>query len=173
MQPDDEYRMIFSKNLNHYLAVNGKKQSDVINDLNVNKSAISSWCNGTRLPRMSKIQMLADYLNINISDLIEENCQTNNYFEYTVEDDAMFPILDIGDTALVYKKETIENNATYLIKLNNSYTIRKIVESTDKTYYILSAMNYGYKPITIKKDDIKKIKIIGKVVKAENRSAFK
>lgn len=173
MQLDDEYRMIFSKNLNHYLTVKGKKQSDIIADLNINKSAISSWCNGTRLPRMNKIQLLADYLNINISDLIEENCKNNNYFEYTVEDDAMFPILDVGDTALIYVQEIIENKATHLIKLNSKSTIRKIVESDDKTYYTLLAMNHGYKPINISKANIGKITIIGKVVKAENRSAFK
>lgn len=173
MQPDDEYKMIFSKNLNHYLAVNKKKQSDIIADLKINKSAISSWCNGTRLPRMNKIQMLADYLNVNISDLIEENCKKNDYFQYTVEDDAMFPILDIGDTALIHMQKTVENNATYLINLDNTPTIRKIVEANDKNHYTLSAMNHGYKPITIKKEDIKKIKIIGRVIKAENTSAFK
>ena len=50
--PEESYKMIFSKNLNHYMKVNEKTQSDLVNDLNFNKSAVSTWCNGTRLPRM-------------------------------------------------------------------------------------------------------------------------
>ena len=70
--PEESYKMIFSKNLNHYMKVNEKTQSDLVNDLNFNKSAVSTWCNGTRLPRMDKVEILAQYFNINRSDLIEE-----------------------------------------------------------------------------------------------------
>lgn len=66
------YRKIFSKNLKYYMSINDKTQIDIINDLGINKSAISTWCNGTRLPRMDKIDMLAKYFHINRSDLIEE-----------------------------------------------------------------------------------------------------
>jgi len=79
---DDKYKKIFSKNLNHYMDLNGKTQTDIINDLDINKSAISSWCNGTRLPRMNKVELLANYLNITVSDLIGDNDENNNYFEY-------------------------------------------------------------------------------------------
>ena len=54
------------------MKVNEKTQSDLVNDLNFNKSAVSTWCNGTRLPRMDKVEILAQYFNINRSDLIEE-----------------------------------------------------------------------------------------------------
>lgn len=70
--PEESYKMIFSKNLNHYMKVNDKTQSDLVNDLNFNKSAVSTWCNGSRLPRMDKVEILAQYFNINRSDLIEE-----------------------------------------------------------------------------------------------------
>lgn len=69
---DDYYKKIFSKNLKYYMEINKKSQVDLINDLGINKSAISTWCNGTRLPRMDKVDMLAKYFNINRSDLIEE-----------------------------------------------------------------------------------------------------
>ncbi len=69
---DDYYKKIFSKNLKYYMEINKKTQVDLINDLGINKSAISTWCNGTRLPRMDKVDMLAKYFNINRSDLIEE-----------------------------------------------------------------------------------------------------
>lgn len=55
------------------MKLNGKSQVDIINDLGINKSAISTWCNGTRLPRMDKVDMLATYFNIKRSDLTEEH----------------------------------------------------------------------------------------------------
>ena len=69
---EDIYKEIFSKNLKHYMAINGKTQTDLINDLDLNKSAVSTWCNGTRLPRMDKVDALAKYFGINRSDLIED-----------------------------------------------------------------------------------------------------
>lgn len=170
---DDKYKKIFSKNLNYYMNLRGKTQTNIINDLDINKSAISSWCNGTRLPRMNKVELLANYLNINVSDLLGDNDENNNYFEYVAEDDSMYPLLDIGDIALIYKQDFITNNATHLIKLNNKNTMRKFILSNDKTYYTLVAMNGCFKDLEIKINDLDKIKVIGKVVKSENKSAFK
>jgi len=72
----DEKR-IFAKNLNFYMDRYGKSQVDLINDLGVNKSTISTWCNGTKMPRMGTIQTLADYFGIMKSDLIEANVASN------------------------------------------------------------------------------------------------
>lgn len=69
---EDAYKKIFSKNLNYYMELNQKTQTDLINDLGFNKSAVSTWCNGTRLPRMDKVEILAQYFKINRSDLIED-----------------------------------------------------------------------------------------------------
>ncbi len=69
---EEEERRIFSKNLNFYLSKSGKTQTDLINDLGINKSTISTWCKGNKMPRMGKIQMLADYFGIEKSDLIED-----------------------------------------------------------------------------------------------------
>lgn len=69
---EDKFKAIFSKNLRYYMNLKDKTQIDIINDLDINKSSISSWVNGTRLPRMDKVEMLARYLGISRSDLIEE-----------------------------------------------------------------------------------------------------
>lgn len=66
------YKEIFSQNLNYYLKEKGYNQSDLLKVINVSKSTISSWCRGTRLPRMHHIQALADYLNIEKCMLIED-----------------------------------------------------------------------------------------------------
>ena len=84
---EESYKKIFSKNLNHYMELNGKTQSDLINDLGFNKSAVSTWCNGTRLPRMDKVEMLARYFSINRSDLIEEKDSSETDDHYYLNDE--------------------------------------------------------------------------------------
>lgn len=83
---EDYYKNIFSKNLRYYMELNGKTQIDLINDLGINKSAISTWCNGTRLPRMDKVDMLAKYFHINRSDLIEEKTEASHQDTLTLKD---------------------------------------------------------------------------------------
>lgn len=79
---EDAYKKIFSKNLNYYMELNGKTQTDLINDLGFNKSAVSTWCNGTRLPRMDKVESLAKYFGINRSDLIEDKSNDSDEHYY-------------------------------------------------------------------------------------------
>ena len=67
--------------------IKGCKQSDIDRDLGINMSTISSWCNGVMIPRMEKIKMLADYFNINMSDLLEDDTELNNK-SYYINDDA-------------------------------------------------------------------------------------
>lgn len=69
---EEDYKKLFSRKLNYYMNISGKTQSDIITDLGFNKSAVSTWCNGTRLPRMDKVDALAQYFHINRSDLIED-----------------------------------------------------------------------------------------------------
>lgn len=178
LSKDDTYRKIFSDNLNYYMQINGKIQDDLVRDLGQKSSTVSSWCSGQKLPRMDKIALIASYFGIHFSKLIEERTD-NNYFEFIVEDDAMFPLTDIGDKVLVFKQDRIDDvltpkKGTYLIKLDNRNTIRKIVLSEDGKYYSLTAMNPCYKIVDIFKDELyNQLQIIGKVVKSENQSAFK
>lgn len=172
LSKDDTYRKIFANNLNYYMQINNKIQDDLVKDLELKSSTISSWCNGQKLPRMDKIILLANYFGIHFSKLIEERTD-DNYFEFVSEDDAMFPLLDIGDIALIYKQDYIEDGATLLINMDNHNTIRKFTLSDDKSYYTLVAMNGCYKNIDLKVSDINKIKILGRVIKSENKSAFK
>ena len=72
---EDYYKKVFSDNLKRYMDLYNKSQVDLINDLGLNKSAVSTWCNGTRLPRMDKVNLLANYFHCNRSDLIEEKIE--------------------------------------------------------------------------------------------------
>lgn len=74
---DEKEKKIFSDNLNYYMKKFNKAQTDIIADLGVNKSTISTWCNGTKMPRMGTIQTLADYFGIKKSDLVEARIPTD------------------------------------------------------------------------------------------------
>ena len=80
---DDQYRKFFTNKLNYYMAKTGKKQRDLIDELKLSSATISSWCTGKRLPRMGKIQLLADYLGIKKTDLIEEKPSIPPSHDYT------------------------------------------------------------------------------------------
>lgn len=84
---EDYYKKIFSKNLKKYMDLYDKTQTDLINDLGFNKSAVSTWCNGSRLPRMDKVDLLAKYFNINRSDLIEEKDESTPDDHYYLNDE--------------------------------------------------------------------------------------
>lgn len=85
---ENEYKKIFSKNLRYYMNKNNKKQSDLINDLGFSSSTISNWCTGEKLPRMDKVQILADYFHINKSDLLEDKSSSIEEDSYYLNDDA-------------------------------------------------------------------------------------
>lgn len=68
----EQQKKIFSNKLNYYMTLNHKQQDDIVNDLGINKSTISTWCRGTKMPRVNAIRLLANYFNIGISDLIED-----------------------------------------------------------------------------------------------------
>lgn len=72
-QYDDNYfKKVFSKNLSRICSEKGITQTDLARALNISKSTISSWFVGERLPRMGKVEMLADYLGVLKTDLLEE-----------------------------------------------------------------------------------------------------
>lgn len=79
----EQHKKIFAKKLNYYMALNHKQQDDIVNDLGINKSTISTWCRGIKMPRVNAIQMLADYFNINISDLVEDKHTSSNDIKLT------------------------------------------------------------------------------------------
>lgn len=86
---DEYYMKVFSKNLKKYLDLNGKTQTDIVNDLSFNKATVSSWCLGTRLPRIDKVDALAKYLGVNRSDLLEENKdQENGHPSYYLDEES-------------------------------------------------------------------------------------
>lgn len=63
---------IFAENLKKYMEEAGKTRQDVCQALGFNYYTFTSWVNGSKYPRMDKVEMLANYFGIQKSDLIEE-----------------------------------------------------------------------------------------------------
>lgn len=72
MDSKQKQKDIFSSNLKRQLLIHNKTQADIVNDLKITSSTVSDWVNAKKYPRMDKVQMLADYLGIMKSDLIED-----------------------------------------------------------------------------------------------------
>lgn len=69
---EETSRIIFSNNLKRLLSLNEKQAADIVRDLKIPFSTVSNWMNAQKMPRMGKIEMLAEYLHCEKSDLIED-----------------------------------------------------------------------------------------------------
>lgn len=86
---DERQKSVFQKNLLKYLHINNKTQKEVAEAINVSPQTFNTWCQGIALPRMGKVQLLADYFHINKSDLIEDKAETDDFPEkYYLDNDA-------------------------------------------------------------------------------------
>lgn len=65
-------REVFASNFLRILEQKGKTQADVVANLGFTSSTVSDWANAKKYPRVDKMQMLADYLGVWISELREE-----------------------------------------------------------------------------------------------------
>lgn len=86
---EKEYAKIFSKNLRRIAYNAGKSQADISRELKINKATVSSWMNGTRVPRMESIDLLCHYFNVKRVDLMEDRGDESvEDAPYYMDDDA-------------------------------------------------------------------------------------
>lgn len=97
---ETDFKKMFARNLTYYINSSEKTQADVARDLHLSKATLSSWCIGTRTPRMDKVDLLCDYFGIRRSDLMEEHNPSNT------KSSPEAPYLTTEETAVVtaYRK---------------------------------------------------------------------
>ena len=71
-----ENKEIFANNLNFYMEKKGVDRNTLCADLNLKYTTVRDWLKGITYPRIGKIELLANYFNINKSDLIENKATT-------------------------------------------------------------------------------------------------
>jgi transcriptional regulator with XRE-family HTH domain len=69
---DDMQQKIFTKNLNRLIEQRDLTQTEIADAIGVSQQTFNTWCRGLAIPRMGKIQALADYFKVKKSDLLEE-----------------------------------------------------------------------------------------------------
>lgn len=79
---EEEQRKVFATNLNHYINASGKQQKEVAEDLGFSPTTFNTWCTGKILPRMGKIQSIADYFGILKTDLLNSKDYKNQKEEF-------------------------------------------------------------------------------------------
>ena len=62
---------IFAKNLQYYMTMYEVDRNKLCQNLNIPPTTLSDWITAKKYPRIDKIEMLANYFNIQKSDLIE------------------------------------------------------------------------------------------------------
>lgn len=60
-------------------------QIEFANLMNVAASTVSSWCNGDKMPRMDKVEIIAKIFNVQTSDLIEKHEAVKENTESTIK----------------------------------------------------------------------------------------
>jgi hypothetical protein len=72
---EDRQRQIFSSNLRRLIDVSGKTQKEIADAIGVSQQIMNVWARGKAIPRMGKIQKLADFFGIEKSELIDEQTE--------------------------------------------------------------------------------------------------
>ena len=71
-----ENKEIFASNLSFYMKQKGVDRNTLCADLDLKYTTVRDWLKGITYPRIGKIELLANYFNINKSDLIENKIST-------------------------------------------------------------------------------------------------
>lgn len=96
---NEKLKRIFSKNLNYYLDKYGYSRIEFINKVNekypfadFKYTTITDWIKGNAMPRVDKIEIIANFFGINKSNLIEENSNTKKVM-YDKKDLVKMPVI--------------------------------------------------------------------------------
>ena len=211
---DDNNKIILSNNLAFYMDQKGIDRNQLCDDLNFKYSTVSEWLSAKKYPRMDKIEMLANYFNINKSDLIEErapkiskipyteegtvlvpligkvaagySCHAEDniseyirtdgsslktgydYFWLEVKGDSMEPELHEKDLVLVQEQSELDTECYAVVTVDNEDGLVKQVQ-IDNTKITLKSINPYYPPRVFEKQDMNRIKIVGRVIEIKRR----
>nr|WP_314758411.1 helix-turn-helix transcriptional regulator [uncultured Lachnoanaerobaculum sp.] len=138
-EQDENYRRIFARNLNRFLEINGKNQADIATLLNVSQAAVSNWCKGIKMPRMDKVQALADYFGVNKSDLLEEKdrngLSSSDRKDIAKNLDEMMEQLQSGtDSPLMYNGQELSEASKALLRNALEYALTETKKENKVKY---------------------------------------
>lgn len=137
---DEEQKKIFSRNLNNYLLSNNRTQKEVADAIGVSPQTFNTWCQGIALPRMGKVQLLADYFGVGKTDLIDDK-DTNPSLTARDErdikkdlDNIMDKLRNGEDGPLYYGNSEIDSASLSLLQNAFEYALRETKKENKVKY---------------------------------------
>ena len=99
---DELQKKIFSENLNRLLQDREKSQSEVAKEIDVSPQTFNTWTQGIAIPRMGKIQRLADYFHVEKSALLDKASQEQTYYTNPETAKVAQEIFDNSDLRILF-----------------------------------------------------------------------
>lgn len=99
----------FATNLRYWMDIKGYSKIELAEKLDVTPSAVTHWCDGTKMPRMGKIQAIADLFKLQKSDLVNDasDAATVKRDELFDKKRVLFKLIDNVDEEDLNKIESI------------------------------------------------------------------
>ena len=129
-----ENKEIFANNLSFYMEKKGVDRNTLCADLNLKYTTVRDWLKGITYPRIGKIELLANYFNINKSDLIENKATTTQPSDSLLE-----AITNTARQLNTYNKKTVLGTSEELLGALMNTEEAKINEVSEKVVQF-----YGY-----------------------------
>ena len=117
-----ENKDIFSFNLNYYMNENEKTRRDVADAIGVSYFTFTDWVKGKTYPRMDKVEKLAKYFGVKISDLVEKNDIANNPIKTAGLHARILSDIELMDTIQEY----------YELSASNQKMVRDLIHNLKK-----------------------------------------
>ena len=134
---EERINNIIASNLVRLLKVRNRTQLELAEYLGVTQATISNWCNGIKMPRMDKIDLICKFFDIRRSQLMDEPSSSS-------DSQAAVP-LDPGEERLLYLYrglnsvgQTKLNEYAEDLSANKKYQLRvhDVVSESSPTYGI-------------------------------------
>lgn len=104
---EQEQKNIFSENLNYYLNLLGISKDALAKAIGVSNATVTSWVQGTKLPRMGKVQSIADYFGVNVTDLINPKGEAGAFRDRLFAERRV--LFDLLEKATPHQLDLVEN----------------------------------------------------------------
>ncbi len=67
---EESLKDVIAWNIARQLERHGKTQQELAEYVGVSQATVSSWCNGAKMPRMAKVDLICEFFSISRSDLM-------------------------------------------------------------------------------------------------------
>ena len=116
---DKQMKAILSRNLTQKIRDSGESQAKIADALGISTSSLSSYCTGERFPRSELLRALADYFNISVGELTDDEATRRRSGSY-VSQEAM-------TTARLY--DELDQYGRSLVRLVLDAEVRRVRDS--------------------------------------------